>query len=675
MRFKCLIITLFLICCQCFGDEPETFNIAMLQNLAVYLHDEPEKSDHEDRFKDYLMCVVKDEQNLSEYTKRHTIFKMLQNLLSKQNQQKDSVALDATTCKDLNVFCGQTNELLYLANILDRSCSTFGKVWLCRMLALPTFNKEEFLKKQTLIKELLDKPELCNALQKELTRLSAVENNLLTFWKPDRFCSATRKRYFNFSSDRISDYCNQSASILNARSAFYHQQRILWAAMLAVGAISLPVYAIHKICDSALVPVSMNNALENVYRDARGPIFGLLQAASSDQKYFVGGLAFLTGLHCILHVKNSTEWALDNFLLEKLLYKKMKKIAVAIESVRNINKLLQPHEKLRMLLSESSSLSTLFAQDGTSQELKFFLDHISSHNFKSNDLWVRHVGDSLVAFKSLRGVKKELEAALMAVGQIDACLGIAKLYNEHEHSATPYCFATCLENDKPVVVLKDFWNPLITADAIVCNSVALGGKNNPSGMIVTGPNAGGKSSLLKGVGLSVLITQGLGISPASQAELTLFSMMMTYLNIVDDLAGGNSLFKNQVLRMQKILNTASAMDGSQKGLIILDEMFNGTSPQEAEACAFSVAYLLGKNPLIINLLATHHVLLTQLPAALSAYQNYHVSVVKKSDGTFYYPFKLEESVSDQHVALDILQHEGFDSEIIFRAQQILSNKV
>ena len=672
MRFKCLIITLFLMCSHCFADEQEALKIAMPQNLLVYSHDEPEKPFHTERFKEYLLYMVKRERNLSEYKKRHIIFEMLNRLLQKQKKQSDIILLDETTCKDLNVFCGQTNELLYLANILDRSCSTFGKVWLCKMLALPTFHKEEFLKKQALVQELVNNPELCEALHKELKHLSAVENNVLSFWTEDRFYDVTKDRYFKFSYERISDYCNKSSTILNARFAFGHEERILWSALLVVAVTCLPVYGINKMCDGAILSASMDKGFEHIYHDARHPLVSLLQWVS-DQKYFVGSLIVLTGLQCSLWIKNQTTWMLDNFLLEKLVYKKMQKIAIAVQSMRNINKLLQSNEKVRMLLSESSSLSTLFAQKGISTELKCFLDDISSHKFESNALWMPRVGDGFVAFKSLCDVKQELEAALMAVGQIDASLSIAKLYKEHEHSATPYCFATCLENDTPMLLLKDFWNPLIKADAIVCNSVSLGGKNNPSGMIVTGPNAGGKSSLLKGIGLSVLITQGLGISPAGQAELTLFSMMMTYLNIVDDLAGGNSLFKNQVLRMQKILNIASAMDGSQKGLIILDEMFNGTSPQEAEACAFSVAYLLGKNPLIINLLATHHVLLTQLPAALSAYQNYHVSVVKKSDGTFYYPFKLEDGVSDQHVALDILQHEGFDSEIISRAQKILSD--
>ena len=350
MRFNFfwLIICTFFIPFQCYCEEQNIIKIAMRQNLSVYGYEEPSWPNNDTRFKDFLAFVVDLEQNLQEHTKRRTCFLMLNRFFQKQNDKKDIVAIDGISFKDLNIFSGQTDELHYLAKILDRTCSIFGRIWLYGMLALPTFNKEEFLKKQAIVKELVDNTELRNALQKELVRLESVENNVLSFWLNDPLRNATNRKFFKLSIEQINNYSNKNETFLNIRSLFDHHQRAILVVATVLAATLLPVYNKHVLSDS------ITKLSERLF-SAGGPLFGLLQSFS-DQKYFVGGLAVLSGLYCSLSAKESVEWAYDNVVLEKVLHEKMKNIAIAIDSLRNINELLYSNEKFRLLLNESNSL-------------------------------------------------------------------------------------------------------------------------------------------------------------------------------------------------------------------------------------------------------------------------------------------------------------------------------
>ena len=86
---------------------------------------------------------------------------------------------------------------------------------------------------------------------------------------------------------------------------------------------------------------------------------------------------------------------------------------------------------------------------------------------------------------------------------------------------------------------------------IVKNTIKLGGGNNRNA-IITGPNAGGKSTFIKSLTLSILFSQTLGITTANSFKLTPFSLVNTYLNI-PDIKGKESLFEAEMHRAREHL--------------------------------------------------------------------------------------------------------------------------
>lgn len=637
----------------------------MWQNLAAFSYEEEDWST--DDFYEYLVHVMKFQTALPEIPKRRAVFLMFDRYLQRNNNSQSNVLGDVTTWQDLNLFCGQTNLSEYFANKIDRTHTVFGRVGLYHMLAQPSSDVKQIQVNQAIIKEFVAQTDLLADLEKELEVFRSAENMLVACFTRDLLQQATRRKYFNFSSDIISSCLNKSSIALNAKSILDHQQRTLVAASTAAAAILLPLYGVSEIIDCPL-PDGVRDVAKNV-RSSGGAVFGIA-ATFFDDKKSLAFLATVAGFIAALNAKDSAQWASDNFSLEKFLHHKLRKIALTVQSMKKIHELLASNNHMK----HDGAMQKLFSQKAL-PELKVLLDYLLSMPQKGRSNFCRNNGKTLVFLKLFYTHKEKFEDALIELGEIDAYVGLARLYKEHEDSLNPYCFVAFQEGLQPYIKLQQFWNPFIENYVAVGNDIELGGDHNRQNIIVTGPNAGGKSTTLKGMALNIIMAQSFGMAPARNAAMTPFHAIMTYLNIVDDISAGKSLFKAQVLRVQEILDFIKDMPARQKCFLVVDEMFNGTSPQEAQACAFGVAQELGAYSNNINIIATHYDALTSLEKVTDRYTNYHVSVKKMSDGALVYPFIIEPGTTNQHIALDILRNEGFAGSIIDSATKILKETV
>jgi DNA mismatch repair protein MutS len=114
---------------------------------------------------------------------------------------------------------------------------------------------------------------------------------------------------------------------------------------------------------------------------------------------------------------------------------------------------------------------------------------------------------------------------------------------------------------------------------------AAGGTRN---IILIGPNAGGKSTVLTGVTVSLLLSQTFGIAPAQAAVMTPFDKINTSIDITDNIAAGKSLFLAEVNRAQKHIDLLSKLRQDEFSFTTFDEPFGGTNPIEGAAAECSV---------------------------------------------------------------------------------------
>jgi DNA mismatch repair protein MutS len=172
-------------------------------------------------------------------------------------------------------------------------------------------------------------------------------------------------------------------------------------------------------------------------------------------------------------------------------------------------------------------------------------------------------------------------------------------------------------------------------------------------LFLTGANMAGKSTFIRAVGVVVFLAHlGMGV-PAATMRLSLFDGILSNINVVDDLARGESFFFNEV---QRIRNTLGKIGGQKKWLVLIDELFKGTNVQDAMKCSTTVIKGLLRIRKSLFILSTH---LYEIGDDLKGYPNilfryFETNVV---DDQLEFSYQLKEGVSNDRIGYLILKRE------------------
>ncbi len=229
--------------------------------------------------------------------------------------------------------------------------------------------------------------------------------------------------------------------------------------------------------------------------------------------------------------------------------------------------------------------------------------------------------------------------------QVDAWYGMARAVQK-----IGLVFPEFVKNDQPVIETKGLYHLLVTEP--VAYDIMLNQKTNF--LFLTGANMAGKSTFIKSVGTSVFLAHvGMGV-PAQQMKLTLFDGMLSNINVVDNIAKGESYFYNEV---QRIKATITKISDGNKWLILIDELFKGTNVQDAMKCSSTVIEGLLKMKNSLFILSTH---LYEIGEELKKYPNidfkYFETTVTGDQLQFSY--QLKDGISNDRLGYLILKREG-----------------
>lgn len=192
------------------------------------------------------------------------------------------------------------------------------------------------------------------------------------------------------------------------------------------------------------------------------------------------------------------------------------------------------------------------------------------------------------------------------------------------------------------------------------------GKNtNPDLIILTGPNASGKSCYLRQVGLIQLIAQIGSFVPATEARLAICDRIFTRVGAVDDLATGQSTFMVEMNETANILNHATP-----KSLVLLDEIGRGTATFDGLSIAWSVAEYLATEIGARTIFATHYHELNELASILSNVANYQVTVKEMPDKIIFL-HQVRPGGADRSYGIEAGRLAGLPASVIKRAKQVM----
>ncbi|HJU89543.1 MAG TPA: DNA mismatch repair protein MutS [Gemmatimonadaceae bacterium] len=204
---------------------------------------------------------------------------------------------------------------------------------------------------------------------------------------------------------------------------------------------------------------------------------------------------------------------------------------------------------------------------------------------------------------------------------------------------------------------------MMPRDKFIPNDVTL--TEDARVIILTGPNMAGKSTILRQVGLIVLLAQIGSFVPAARARIGLCDRVFTRVGASDNLVRGQSTFMVEMAETSAILHTAT-----RRSLVLLDEIGRGTSTYDGVSIAWAVSEHLHERTGCKTIFATHYHELTQLADELVAVRNYNVAVREVGDEVLFL-HRLQPGGADRSYGIEVGRLAGLPREVLKRARQVL----
>jgi DNA mismatch repair protein MutS len=184
-------------------------------------------------------------------------------------------------------------------------------------------------------------------------------------------------------------------------------------------------------------------------------------------------------------------------------------------------------------------------------------------------------------------------------------------------------------------------------------------------IILTGPNMAGKSTILRQIGLTVLLAQMGSFVPASRARVGIADRVFTRVGASDNLVRGQSTFMVEMSETSAILHTATA-----RSLVLLDEIGRGTSTWDGVSIAWAVSEHLHERIGCKTVFATHYHELTQLADEFVSVRNYNVDVRESGDRILFL-HRLKPGGADRSYGIEVGRLAGLPQPVIARARALL----
>jgi len=184
-------------------------------------------------------------------------------------------------------------------------------------------------------------------------------------------------------------------------------------------------------------------------------------------------------------------------------------------------------------------------------------------------------------------------------------------------------------------------------------------------IILTGPNMAGKSTVLRQVGLIVLMAQVGSFVPAGKARVGIVDRLFTRVGASDNLVRGQSTFMVEMSETSAILHTATS-----RSLVLLDEIGRGTSTYDGISIAWAVSEHIHDSVKCKTIFATHYHELTQLADSLVAVRNYNVQVREIGDQVLFL-HRLQPGGADRSYGIEVGRLAGLPPAVLVRAKELL----
>ena len=280
------------------------------------------------------------------------------------------------------------------------------------------------------------------------------------------------------------------------------------------------------------------------------------------------------------------------------------------------------------------------------------------HATERMEVLERHVFEALRA-RIGAGIGR-LQAIATRVAQLDVLSSLAEVAAREGYVRPVVDDGSALEivrGRHPVV------ERMMPRDQFIPNDVRLAPEERM--IILTGPNMAGKSTILRQIGLLVLMAQMGSYVAATSARVGVADRVFTRVGASDNLVRGQSTFMVEMSETSAILHTATA-----RSLVLLDEIGRGTATWDGLSIAWAVSEHLHEQVGCKTVFATHYHELTQLADEFTSVRNFNVMVQEVGEKILFL-HRLQPGGADRSYGIEVGRLAGLPASVIARARALL----
>ncbi len=246
-----------------------------------------------------------------------------------------------------------------------------------------------------------------------------------------------------------------------------------------------------------------------------------------------------------------------------------------------------------------------------------------------------------------------------SVSIIDVLLSFAECAIELNYNRPSFTDRICLTGSRHPSIER------MVGYSFTANDITIEGESKI--MLITGPNMGGKSTVMRQVALTAIMAQIGSFVPATSAELPIFDRIFTRVGASDDISAGQSTFMVEMSQTASILRHAT-----KRSLIILDEIGRGTSTQDGLALASAILEDLSINKKAFCFFTTHYHELVYFSKSFSNICVYQTQVLEENSKVIF-THKLVPGASGESFGIEVARLAGIPQHVLNRALDLQSS--
>ena len=617
---------------------------------------EPEsKKEHELNNEDRMQLINKKIDD-------NFLLEIYENLIEKKEfiKKDNNVSVNDYVFNDIEFLQDHySNNEKRIFSKINFTKTKIGSLLLKKIFLNPIYDINQLKERQNIFKKIRS---IKDTIVPLLTQIKDLEEDLMWFWNNSNLKHIELMNdliYFNYD---IIPFFNFNEVLNNNEKALLitNIYKIIFSPLLTILtpliSLLLPLIFIFYMNRKTQI----NIPLSTIFKQYIKTIFGndsMMIIFKNPTKAMVASI-ITKGIYLFMYFQNIYYSLQSSMNTNKI-------INILHEKINKINLYVKTTEKIKDICNKNGieNINSYINYSTIENDILFYKNYFNFDIFNNIPSLFSNKGKILTTFKNFKNNKDNLVNLFHYTGIIDTICSIDLILLSSTNE-NPYCVTNFISRKTPIINVNNIWHPYLEKNTVK-NSINI--ENN---ILVTGPNAAGKSTFIKSIIINIILSQTIGISSSEKFEITPFNMIETYLHIPDT-KGSSSLFEAEMFRSKDYIDKIKNMDIDKFSFIVLDEIFSSTNYVEGFSGAYSILKKISSFSNTLSITTTHYTDLEILEKETKGkIINYKFEVERNKDNEIIFNYKLKRGISNQYIALELLKKNGFDDDVIKTALDI-----